>query len=194
MIKSNLTPCSDWAQKLSARHPDDLLLSDRLALNEHLACCQACTEVYAAYQTMEVGIRNLLVNTPAPVLSTQRSQLAQKAVPESKNSLPGLITLLLSTFSSLFIMISWSGFFQIIHTWVLIAIANFPRQITYVNSNNNHTFAIRSDSGLFLWQQKRYQRYNLLPAATIRWSGLGFIGAGTSYVSAIDFCRFTASA
>jgi hypothetical protein len=143
---------------------------------------------------MEAGIRSLLVNTPAPVLSTHLLQLAKKAAPESKNTLPGLVTILLSAFSSLFILISWSSFFQIVHTWVLIAIAKYPRQITYVNSNKYHTFAIRSDSGLLLWQQKRYQRHNLLPAATLRWSGVGFIGAGISYVSAIDFCRFTASA
>jgi hypothetical protein len=194
VIKSNPTPCTDWAQKLSARHPDDLSLSDRLALNEHLALCQACTKVHTAYQTMEAGIRSLLVSTPAPVLSSQRSQLAKKVAPESRISLPGLITLVLSVFSSLFIMISWSSFFQIVHTWVLTALAHFPQKVAYVSSNKHYMYAIRSGSGFILWQQKRSQQHNLVCTSPIRWSSIGYMGAGISYLSALDFCRYTASA
>lgn len=194
MIKSNLTPCTDWAQKLSARHPEDLSSSDRLALNEHLACCQACTEAYAAYQTMEAGIRSLLISTPTPVLLSQRLQLAKKAVPETNYSLPGLYTLVLSTFSSLFLLISWSSFFQRIHTWALTALAHFPRNIAYLSSNKHYTYAIRPGSGFMLWSHKRYQQHNLIPSATIQWNGVGYIGAGIFYVSALDFCRYTARA
>lgn len=194
MTKSNPTPCTDWVQKLSARHPDDLTRSDRLALNDHLAYCQACTEVDAAYQKMEVAIRSLLVVTPVPVLSSQHTQQVKKAVPESKFSLPGLSTHVLSTFSSLFFMISWSRLFQTLHTWMLTAFAHFPRNIAYASSNKHYTYAIRSGSGFILWQQKRYQRHNLLPSTTIRWSGAGYFGAGISYASALDFCRYTARA
>jgi hypothetical protein len=149
--------------------------------------------VHAAYQMMEVGIRSLPVITPVPVLSSPRSHMAKKVAPALTISLPGPITLLLSAVSSLFIMISWSSFFQMIHTWVLIAIANYPRQTTIVNSTNNHTFAMRSDSGFIVWTQKRYQQHSLF-STPMRWSGVGFLGVGISYVSALDFCRYTASA
>ena len=194
MIKSNLTPCMDWALKLSARHPDDLSSSDRLALEEHLLCCHACAEVHTAYQKMEIGIRSLLVSTPAPVLPPQHLQFAKKARIESRISLPDPITLLLSAFSSLFILISWSSFFHIIHTWLLTVLVHLPRNIAYVSSNNHFTYAIRSGSGFALWRQKRSQRHNLIPTVTIQWNGVGYIGAGIFYVSALDFCRYTARA
>ena len=168
----NPTPCSDWVQKLSARHPDDLSPSDRIALTEHLALCQACSKVHTAYQTMEAGIRSLLMSKPEPMLSYQLSQLERMPALESGLTLPGLITLLLSVFSSLFIAISWSSFWQKLHTWVLIVIAHYPQKVTYVNSNNYHTFAIRSDSGFFLWQQERYQNHDIISTLPTRWSGM----------------------
>ncbi len=190
----NPTPCSDWVQKLSARHPDDLSPSERIALNEHLALCQACSKVHSAYQKMEAGIRSLLMSNPEPMLSYQHSQLERKPTLESGISLPGLITLVLSAFSSLFIMISWSSFYHKLHTCMLTALALFPQKVAYVSSNSHYTYAIRSDSGFILWQQNRYQRHNLVCTAPIRWSGVGYIGAGISYVSALDFCRYTARA
>jgi hypothetical protein len=193
VIKSKLTPCTDWAQKLSARHPDDLKPSDYLALNEHLACCQACTEVYAAYQMMEIGIRSLIVNSPAIARSFRQSQFAKKESLKSRISLPDPITLILSVFSSLFLMISWSSVFQMVYTMVLTVLAHFPQKIAYFSSNSCYTYAIRSDSGFIVWQQKRYRQHSLC-STPIRWSGIGFIGVGISYVSALDFCRYTASA
>jgi hypothetical protein len=172
MIKSNPMPCTNWVQKLSARHPGDLSPSDRIALNEHLALCQACSETHAAYKTMEAAIRSLPMSKPMPVLSYQHSQLERKPALESGLTLPGPITLVLSMFSSLFITISWSSFYQKLHTWVLIVIANYPRKVTYVNSNNYHTFAIRSDSGFFLWQHERYQNHDIISTLPMHWSGM----------------------
>jgi len=168
----NHTPCSDWVQKLSARHPDDLSPSDRIALNEHLALCQACSKVHTAYQTMETGIRSLLTSKPISMLSYQHSQLEKKGALKSRLALPGPFTLVLSVFSSFFITVSWSSFYQKIHTWMLIVFANYPRRITYVNSNNFHTFAIRSGSGYFLWQQERYQNNHLISTLPMHWSGM----------------------
>jgi hypothetical protein len=164
----NPTPCSDWVQKLSARHPDDLSPSDRFALNEHLALCQTCTEVHAAYQTMEAAIRSLPMSKPVPVFSYQHSQLERKVAFRSALSLTDIISNVLFVFYSIFIKISWSSFYQKLHTWVLLVNAYYPRSLTYVHSNNYHTFAIRSDSGYFLWQQERYQRYNLLYTMPVR--------------------------
>lgn len=172
MVKSNLMPCTNWVQKLSARHPDDLSPSDRIALTEHLALCQSCSKVHTAYQTMEAGIRSLLMSKPEPMLSYQHSQLERKPALKSGLTFPGLITLVLSVFSSLFITISWSSFYQKLHTWMLIVIAHYSRKVTYVNSNNYHTFAIRSDSGFFLWQQERYQNHDTISTLPIGWSGM----------------------
>jgi anti-sigma factor RsiW len=194
VIKSNPTPCTDWVQKLSARHPDDLSPSDRIALHEHLASCRACTEVHTSYQTMEAGIRSLLSSKPVPVSSHQFLQLERKAAPVSGFSLPGIISLVLSAFSSLLIKISWSRLYQELHTWVLIAFAHFPQRVAYMSSNSHHTYAIRSGSGFILWQQERYYQHDLISTAPVRWSGMCYIGAGIAYVSALDFCRYTARA
>src|SRR5713101_3481358 len=99
MIKSKLTPCANWVQKLSARHPDDLSPSDRIALNEHLALCRACTEVHTAYKTMEAAIRSLPMSKPVPVFSYQHSQLERKVVFRSALSLPDIISFVVSVFS-----------------------------------------------------------------------------------------------
>lgn len=194
MIKSNPTPCTDWVQKLSARHPDDLSPSDRIALHEHLASCRACTEVHTAYQTMEAGIRSLLISNPTPVLAYHLPQRERKAAPESGCSLPGIFTVILSAISSLLIKISWSRFYQQLYTWVFLALAHFPQRVAYISSNSHHTYAIRSHSGFMLWKQERYHQHDLVPTAPVRWSGMCYIGSGIGYVSALDFCRYTARA
>ena len=190
----NPTPCSNWVQKLSARHPDDLSPSDRFALNEHLALCRACTEVHTAYKTMEVDIRSLPMSKPVPVFSYQPSQQERKVAFRSALSLTDIISYVLFVFYSIFIKISWSSFYQKLHTWVLIALAHFPRQVAYVSSNSHYSYAIRFDSGFILWQQKRYNGHNLISTAPIRWNGISYTGAGTAYVSALDFCRYAVQA
>ena len=194
MIKSTPTPCTDWVQKLSARHHDDLSPSDHVALQEHLALCRACTEVHTAYQSMEAGIRSLLFSNPTPVLAYQLPQRESKAAPESGNTLTTIIAVILSAISSLLITISWSRFYQQLHTWVLIAFAHLPQRVAYISSNSHHTYAIRSNSGFMLWKQERYHQHYLVPTAPVRCSGMCYIGSGVSYVSALDFCRYTARA
>ena len=79
----NPTPCSDWVQKLSARHSDDLTPADRIALKEHLVMCKTCSEVHIAYQTMEVSIRRMLISKPKPMLTYQHTQIERKPACES---------------------------------------------------------------------------------------------------------------
>src|ERR1700680_607084 len=71
-------PCTDWAQKLAARCQDDLSPIDSRALHEHLALCGACNEVYAAYRTLEAGIRSVTMKRPIPVFSYEPFQSLRK--------------------------------------------------------------------------------------------------------------------
>lgn len=190
---SNPTPCSNWVQKLSARHLEDLSPSEHMALKEHLAMCSACFEVHSAYQKMEVGIRSLFVCKPVPVLPHSISQLANNKIPSSEISLPGIISFLSSMFSSLFINIRSSNCYIKFHNW-FSATPSFFSKITYVKANSRYLFAMRSESGFILWEQKGYQRHNLLYTVPVRMSGFNYIGGGTAYVNAIDFCRYTARA
>jgi len=190
----NLTPCSDWAQKLSARHSDDLSPSERIALKEHLAMCKACYEVHMVYQTMDAGIRNLLVCNPVPFLSQQRPQLASNVNPGSDFLLPDILSFLSSIFTSFIIGISLSRIYWKLHYWFSIFPSLFSNRIDYVNSSSHNLYAIRSDSGFILWQQKSYHRHNLLYIVPVRMIGMNYVGGGTAYVSALDFCRYTARA
>ena len=190
----NPTPCSDWVQKLSARHSDDLTPSERIALKEHLAMCKACCEVHIAYQKMEAGIRSLLVCKPVPFLSQPRPQVARKTRPRSEFFLPDIISFLSSMFTSLFISISLSNIYLKLHCWLLAIPSLFSHKIAYVHSNSHYMYAMRSDSGFILWQQKRYQRHNQLYTVPVRMCGMNYIGGGTAYVIALDFCRYTARA
>jgi hypothetical protein len=188
----NPTPCSDWVQKLSARHPDDLSPSDRIALNEHLALCQACCEVHAAYKTMESAFRRLPMCKPVPIFSYQHSQQERKVIFRSALSLPDTISFVLSVFSSLLITISLSNIYQKLRILFVTTLSLFSPKIAYVSANSQYTYAMRSDSGFILWQQKRYQKYNLGLSVSVRLGGMSSIGGGIAYASALDFCRYTA--
>ncbi len=76
------TPCPQWAEKIAARHPDDLSPFERMALREHLLSCPACASTYAAYASMEAGIRSLPPVQPRQPLSPEllyQQQGAKKA-------------------------------------------------------------------------------------------------------------------
>ncbi len=195
MIESIPMPCIDWVQKLAARHCDDLSPSDRHALKEHLASCQACARVHAAYNLMEAGIRGLPVIKPLPALSYQRPQVKRvTAAPKLRPSLHLPITIGLAALSSLFISISWSRFYQTLHTWALIFLAHFQNKIAYVNSDSHYLHAVRSASGFFLWTQKRYYRRELVSSLPPGRYGIYSYGSGVAYAMMLDFCRYTARA
>jgi Putative zinc-finger len=190
----NPTPCSDWVQKLSARHSDDLSPSERFALKEHLAMCKACYEVHVVYETMDAGIRSLLVCNPVPVLTQQRPQLASNVNPGSDFLWLNILSFVASMFTSFIKGISLSYIYLKLHYWFSIFSSLFSHKIDYVKSNSHNLYAIRSDSGFILWQQKSYHRHNLLYIVPVRMIGMNYVGGGTAFVSAMDFCRYTARA
>src|SRR5260370_39612992 len=111
MIESILTPCTDWEQRLAARHRDDLSPADHAALKQHLVSCQACATVHAAYHAMEVGICSLPGIRPLPGLSYQPSPTMRKvAARKAGPSLQLLVTMGLATLCTLFSRISWRSF------------------------------------------------------------------------------------
>ena len=188
------TPCSDWAQKLSARHSDDISPSERIALKEHLAMCKACSEVYIAYQTMDSGIRSLLVCNPVPFHSQPYPQLVSKTRQRSEFFLPDILSLLSTKFASFFMRIRMSKMYLNLQYWLLIIPSLCSHKVAYLTSSSHYLYAIRSESGFILWQQKRYQRHNLLYTVPVRMIGVNGISGGTAYLSALDFCRYTARA
>src|SRR5579863_6624583 len=137
LINSMPRPCTDWMQKLTARHPDDLTPADHHALSAHLASCQACNEVYTAYNKLEKGFRGLTIAQPIPRFSYQSLQHGRKnSISTTAPSLHFLSLIILVTFSSIYMSISWSRLFQNVHTWILVVLASIPRRIKYVSSDS----------------------------------------------------------
>lgn len=189
-------PCTDWVRKLSARHQDDLPPSDRRALHEHLASCGACNQVYSTYKTLEVGLRCLTTTIqPIPEFSFELVQPAGKPpAATSLFSFSSLLSLLLTTFSAMYVKIIWSPLFQALHTWTLVILSKFPRRIAIGSSGNRFLYVMRSDSGYFLWRHKRYRRSELVSSMPIRGSGMLFTGSGTALAAALDFCKYAVQA
>lgn len=188
-------PCTDWAQKLAARRPDDLSLSDRRALHDHLALCGACNEVYAAYQALEASICSVTMKRPTPEFSYEPFQSLRKPSANAATlSLQNLLLLLLTTLSSFYVKISWSPLFHTLHTWMLLTISRIPRRVAYASSDNRFLYAMRTDSGYFLWKHKRFRRSELVSNSPIRSSGMLFTGSGTALAAALDFCKYAVQA
>jgi Putative zinc-finger len=139
----------------------DLTHSERIALKEHLAMCSACYEVHMDYQTLEASIRSLLVCEEAAFISQPRSQRVRRS-PRSEIILPDILSLSLSMFASLIVSIYLSNIYLKLHYWLLLIPSLFSRKIAYVTSSNHYLYAIRSESGFMVWQQKRFQKQNTL--------------------------------
>src|SRR5215467_58707 len=190
---SNHTPCSDWVQKLSARHLDDLTPSERIALKEHLAMCRACHEVHMDYQTLESGIRSLLACEEAAFISQPCSKRVRRT-PRAEIMLPDLPSLFLSMFASRFVSICLSKLHLQLHYWLLLIPSLFSHKIAYVLSSSHNLYAIRPESGFIVWKQKRYEKHNPLYTVPARMIGMNCFSCGTALLSAYDFCRYTARA
>jgi hypothetical protein len=156
--------------------------------------CKACCEIYIAYQTMDAGIRSLLVCNPVTFLSQPCSQLVSKKRPGTDFFLLDILSFLATMFASFFMHIRLSHIYLKLHYWLLIIPSLCSHKIAYVTSNSHYLFAIRSESGFILWQQKSYQKHNLLYPVSLRMIGMNSISGGTAYLSALDFCRYTARA
>jgi predicted anti-sigma-YlaC factor YlaD len=86
MNNNRLMPCTAWAERLAARHPEDISPTDRIALNDHIATCEACAAVYAAYGAMEINVR-ALPTTSLPGLPYDRLRRQEKFIMPSLSSL-----------------------------------------------------------------------------------------------------------
>src|SRR5437764_1043 len=79
-------PCTEWSERLAARHPEDISPADRIALNNHIASCESCAAVHAAYRAMEINVRALPA-TSLPGLPHERLRQREKSVMPSMSSL-----------------------------------------------------------------------------------------------------------
>lgn len=79
-------PCTEWAERLAARHPADISPADRIALNNHIASCESCAAVQAAYRAMEINVR-ALPTTSLPGLPHESLRQRERLVMPSMSSL-----------------------------------------------------------------------------------------------------------
>src|SRR5947209_20493551 len=84
----DLAFCQNWAGKLAARHPDDLSLSERTELDQHLSECAFCASTYALYNSMETRLRALPQAGPLPSLIGLLQQIKQNREPCSESTHP----------------------------------------------------------------------------------------------------------
>ena len=91
-------PCPEWADILNATHPDDLVPSQRAALDAHLATCAACAAGRADYQRLDEYIQRLPTSRPLPAFPQQllAAGVAQRRGPRgaslgNQNSAPNLV-------------------------------------------------------------------------------------------------------
>ncbi len=188
-------PCTDWVEKLTARHPDDLSPADSQALHAHLALCRACNEVYTAYRSLEGGLRRLSRVQSIPVFSYQPLPSRRKrSLSQALLSPHTLFSMIFTLLSSLYLSISWSVPYQKIHTWLLVLFASVPCRIRYLNSDSHFLYAMRSDSGYCLWRQKRYQRHEFVSNSLVYRNALSPIGSGVALAAALTFCRYAVQA
>jgi len=197
MMKEMISmPCADWSQRLAARHRNDLSFTERVALNEHLVFCQACTEVYAAYNTIESRIRSLPAVEPLPTVS-YRVLLLQKdtAAPEKFIELVSYLQDILITGIAALISV-YSGLIRLrlhqkLQICADIVLAHFHRSVIYAWSNNHLMYAIRMDGSTFHWRHNRWSsgKNDLVSSCLVRGSGMTYMGSGIFYVSASDFCK-----
>src|SRR5438067_2791414 len=71
MKDTMFSPCPEWADKLAAYHSHNLSPSDRDAITNHLASCEACTAVLWQYREMDEHIHRMLSANPLPDFSPQ---------------------------------------------------------------------------------------------------------------------------
>jgi hypothetical protein len=189
-------PCNGWSQRLAARHRNDLTFTERVALNEHLASCQACTEVYAAYNTIETRIRSLPAVEPLPTISYRVLQLQKDAATSEKfmelasyleETLIAGIAVLISLYSSLIRL----RLHQKLKICAGILFSHFNRPVVYAWSNNHSMYAMRKDGNTSHWSHTRWSsgKNDLVSSSLPRGNGVTYMGSGVFYMSAVDFCR-----
>jgi outer membrane protein assembly factor BamB len=82
------TACLEWDEKLAALHPNDLILSEKHQLSQHLETCADCRAMYHEYQQHREQI-SLLSKDDVPVeLPQALLQLKASLEPGKKNNAP----------------------------------------------------------------------------------------------------------
>src|SRR2546422_7059699 len=117
-----LQPCPRWAEKLAARHQDDLNFSELVALNQHLASCQKCAAIHLAYRVMETRIYYLPAVEPLAVLPSHL--LHQSKQPPLLHTLDARMGVAISS-----LRLKLSGLLATLF-------AHFPRGPIYGNAGN----------------------------------------------------------
>jgi hypothetical protein len=85
MNNKRLMPCTEWAERLAARHPEDISPTDRIALNDHIASCEACAAVHTAYGALEINVR-ALPTTSLPSFPYDRLRQQERSIIPSLSS------------------------------------------------------------------------------------------------------------
>ena len=86
------TPCSSWAEKLAATHPDDLTSTERQQLQAHMASCSTCSAIRTEYEIMGHAISQLPTIKPVPRLSPALSNLLNAQTYPTNGTLAGIGT------------------------------------------------------------------------------------------------------
>jgi hypothetical protein len=79
-------PCQQWRLKLAAVDPADLEPAERAALETHLATCESCAAVHAAYARLDAAVQSL--PAPAPLADLPSKLLALWAEEDRQASGP----------------------------------------------------------------------------------------------------------
>lgn len=184
-------PCADWSQRLAARHRNDLPYTERLALNDHLASCQACAEVYKAYNTIGSRIRSLPAVEPLPAVSYRALQLQKDAVGPDKfmvfvSYLQDTLTTGTAGLTSLYSSLIRLRLHQKLRICAGILLAHLNQKAAYVWS-----YALRANGSTYHWEQNRVssRKNNLVSSCVTRGNGIIYMGSGIFYASAYDFCK-----
>ena len=82
------TNCDFWGNQLAARHPNDLLPAEQVALQQHINECPGCAAACAIFHAMEERIRILPQSEPLPSFLHQLQHTPQEEEPESSGDHP----------------------------------------------------------------------------------------------------------
>jgi len=151
----------------------------RVALHEHLATCQACSAVHSAYNLMEVRIRSLPAVEPLPhlpyqLLQREKSSATYKEALEPAfpsiltwpKFLPGekfvgpprqptLVERVLKMGMAILSVVSRSIACLRVPDRVHATLVRLSRKVIYISSDDHYLYALRKDSGSFLWRHKK---------------------------------------
>lgn len=191
-MKSSM-PCPTWAEKLAARHHNDLSLSDRVALQEHLTSCAVCATIHSTYHTLEFCVRSLPAVEPLSGLSFQLSRLEKSPAPHTwlqslpeakfvsplrrptpyKTNLPQYaVTIGMAMWSVVGRSIQGLKLSERVHA----ALAYFSQRTIYASSGSNSLYALQGKNGPSLWTYKKSDVFFSAPA----------VEGGQAYLTPLD--------